>query len=309
MTIRKPLPATLNRSFRVAEGRAAGASRKRLLARDLIRPFHGVRTTGSDRRAALVAAMTADQAFAGPTAALVWDLPLPRRWAEDERLHVVSAGPGRIRRRGVVSSRRPGLAACRFDGLPVLTPESTWLSLAGLLSPSDLTAVADRLVSGTRDTPPLSSITALRHAIQRAGSTPGIRDLRRAIDDVRVGAWSRPETLLRLLVCAAGIPEPVLNQPVLLADGDVAYPDLAWPGFRVAVEYDGTWHDDKRRRAADVERHEKLADVGWLVMHVRGRDLFGSPSAVVARVVRRLRERGFALPHRIEWAHMPRLEP
>jgi len=193
--------------------------------------------------------------------------------------------------------------------LPVLTPESTWLSLGGLLSPPDLTAVGDRLVSGTRDTQALSSIAELRRAVCDAGSIPGIRDLRYALDDVRLGAWSRPETLVRLLLCAAGIPEPVLNQPVALADGGVAYPDLAWPEWRVAIEYDGKWHDDERQRMADLERHEQLADMGWMVIHVRSGDLFGSPSAVVARIIRRLRERGFTLARPIEWSRMPRLEP
>lgn len=309
MMSRNPLPTDLPSAFRVADARAANVSRRRLLGKDLHPTFHGIRSSGRDRRAALVPVMRAGYAFAGPTAAQLWDLPLPAMWADDPRLFVACPGPGRIRRPGVVSSRRPDLDCTRLEGLPVLSPTSTWVSLGGLLSVPDLTAIGDRLVSGTLKKPPLCSLGDLRGTLDAAGSIPGIRALRAAIDDVRVGAWSRPETLLRLLMIAAGLPEPVLNQPVLLLDGDVVYPDLAWPERRVAVEYDGSWHENAGQRSRDLARHEKLIDAGWLVVHVRRTDLFVTPSALIARLVSRLRDRGFALAAPIEWARMPCFVP
>ncbi|HXR44507.1 MAG TPA: hypothetical protein VN759_06850 [Pseudolysinimonas sp.] len=261
-----------------------------------------------DRRAALVPLMSAGQAFSGPTAATIWELPLPMRWGFDERLHVSSRGEIRMRRPGVIGTRRGSGEPVLRTGMPVLDPAATWISLGGLLHPWDLTAVADRLISGTLTSDPLSSLVELRSALTAAGSARHIRRLRAALDDARVGAWSRPETLLRLLIARAALPEPVLNTPVPLDDRRVAYPDLAWPDVRIAIEYDGRWHDDSRFRDGDADRHERLVDAGWLVVRVRSADLFVRPSALIARLIRRLAERGRRVGT-VEWARMPRFEP
>lgn len=308
MTARKPLPAHLAPSFRVGDALSSGVSRKRLQAGDLRRAVHGTRSTTDDRRLALVAVMAPDQAFAGPTAAAIWSLPLPHRFASDARLHVCSFGPNQMRRLGVVSSRRTTMRRVLRDGVPVLDPVCTWLSLGPLLPPWDLTCVADRLVSGTLRTPPLVSLRDLCRGMDDAGRIPGIRSLRAALVDTRAGSWSRPETLLRLLLVRAGLPEPTLNAPVVLLDGGLVSPDLAWPEYRVVIEYDGRWHDEPGQRAADSERHERLVDAGWLVVRVRSDDLFDRASAVVARIVSRLGERGFALARSVQWAKMPRFE-
>ena len=308
MNARHALPPTLPTAFLVSGARAAGVSRKRLEASDLHPVFHGVRSVVADPIIGLVPALSADQAFCGPTAAAIWDLPLPRRWENDARVHVSSSGPNRMRRPGVVASRRSSLTSVMVDGLPVLDPVSTWVSLGSLLAPWNLTAVADRLVSGTLKTPALSTISELHSRLATAGRVPGVRALWESLDDVRVGSWSRPETLFRLVIVRAGLPEPVLNWAVALDDGRFAYLDLAWPEFMIALEYDGRRHDDPRQRQADLERHERLADAGWIVVHVRATDLFGQPSALVARLVRRLRSRGFVADP-IEWSRMPRFEP
>lgn len=213
-----------------------------------------------------------------------------------------------MRRPGIVASRRSGLRELVVDGIPVLDPASTWVSLGGLLRPWDLTAVADRIVSGSLREPALASLVDLAETLVAVGRVPGIRDLRSSLSDARVGSWSRPETLLRLLIVRTGLPEPVLNTPVALEDGRFAYPDLAWPDYRIAIEYDGRWHDSDDRRGADGDRQERLADIGWLVVRVRARALFGEPSLVISRLMRRLRERGASLDA-VQWSRMPRFAP
>ena len=50
--------------------------------------------------------------------------------------------------------------------------------------------------------------------------------------------------------------------------------DLAWPKHRVAVEYDGEWHElTEEQRAADRMRRRWLRDHGWTVIVVRRGDL------------------------------------
>lgn len=44
----------------------------------------------------------------------------------------------------------------------------------------------------------------------------------------------------------AGLPKPVVQCPVRVADGLILHPDLAYEEWKVAVEYDGIWHADPR---------------------------------------------------------------
>lgn len=284
MTARRPLPEGLPVAFRVGEGLEAGASRKRLRASDLARPFRGGRSSDPDPRRALVPLLRPDQAFAGPTAAVVHGIPLPSRWERDERLHVVALVGDRMRRPGVVGTRSSVGRIVRVDGLPVLDPAGAWVSLGGLLSRDDLVAAGDRVVSGTMTTPAAATIDDLRDEVARVGRRPGVRDLRAALDLIRVGAWSRPESLLRLLVVRSGLPEPVPNAPIRLPGGRIARPDLAWLDRRVAIEYDGSAFHGRDGWDADAARHELLVDAGWTVVRVRSSDLFHHPAQLAARL-------------------------
>jgi hypothetical protein len=305
MNSRAPLPASLSRdAFRVREALAEGASRNRLRSSDLTTLFWGGRSFGADRLTALLPLMSTDAAFSGPTAAKLWDLPLPLRWRSDDQLHVSHLGNRRMRRAGVVSTRRGSGDVRVVGGFPVLDPVATWFSLGGFLHQDDLTAVADRIVTGTMKTPALATPAELDAGLKAAGRARWIRRLRSARGEVRVGAWSRPETLLRLLIVRAGLPEPELNVPVLLDERRQVYPDIAWPEYRIAIEYDGRQHDGETQRAADGDRHERLVDAGWIVVRVRATDLFDQPSAVVARLVRRLATRGFVATHSIDESRM-----
>jgi very-short-patch-repair endonuclease len=301
MNRRNELPPHLRRrGFRVIDARRAGVPARRLDASDLDAPLRGVRVpTGGQRRDAVAALLGPGQAFTGPTAAKIWGMPLPRHWHDDERLWVSTWSRNwTMRRDGVVSSRRSDGAVVRHGGYPVLDAVRTWCSLGLLLAGHDLVAVADRLVTASPRSPALAAPEQLLAATARNGR--GVRALRAALAESRPGAWSRPESLLRVAVTRARLPEPVLNSDVPVGGERFAAPDLAWPDFMVCAEYDGFWHDDPRRRADDLERHELLADAGWLVTHIRKRDLFPEPLVAVARVLRRLTSRGYHHPGTIE---------
>ena len=126
---------------------------------------------------------------------------------------------------------------------------------------------------------------------------------------VRVGAWSRPETFVRLILVRAGLPEPELNVPLITVDGRKLIPDLAFPEFRVAVEYNGIHHDEAPEKVKDLRRMDDYADLDWSVVNVERAELFGSPSSVVARTVRRLRERGWQGGKTLDLTKSPSLEP
>jgi hypothetical protein len=173
--------------------------------------------------------------------------------------------------------------------LPVTSPSLTWASLAGTVSLVDLVAVGDFLVTppfGTRRS--LASIDDLTTEVVARAGHRGHRMRRTALDLVRVGALSRPETHLRLLLTRVGLPEPLVN---LSADGFLL--DLAWPDLRVCVEYEGDHHRDVDQFRRDLRRIEALTDCGWVVIRVTADDLYRRPVELVRRVARRLEARGW----------------
>lgn len=253
-------------------------------------PFHGVRSPlGRDdlemRCRAYALRMRADAAFTSVTAALLWNLPLPA-WAEPAKLDVsVPHGAPRPRSRGVIGTERHAdIEVVSLGGLPVLSPAETWASLGAHLGVPDLVAVADHLLGSDRREP-MATIEALSTIAMRRAR--GVPRLRRALPWIRAGSASRPESLVRVLLTASRIPEPRLNWRV---PGLRYAIDLAWPEAAFGVEYQGQHH--LAQRDADIQRQELVHDEGLLLMEVTKLDLFDAPAATVARVARRLTDRG-----------------
>lgn len=82
-------------------------------------------------------------------------------------------------------------------------------------------------------------------------------------------AESPMESEARLVMLDGGLPAPELQYEVIDGNGQGRRLDFAWPGQRIAVEYDSLdWHgspdalrDDRRRTAA-------LMDIGWIVIAI-----------------------------------------
>ena len=79
----------------------------------------------------------------------------------------------------------------------------------------------------------MATIELLADAVDRHGGTQGVARLRTALPLLRFGPLSRRETLVRLRMIRAGLPEPSLNYEVHAArhDGYVPVVDLALPGL------------------------------------------------------------------------------
>ncbi|WBB74150.1 hypothetical protein O7602_00880 [Micromonospora sp. WMMD1128] len=106
-------------------------------------------------------------------------------------------------------------------------------------------------------------------------------------------AQSPPESHLRVRLMFAGLPQPVAQHPVRVSTGVVLHPDLAWPEFRVAVEYNGRWHLDADRMHRDRRRLNQLVEAGWLVLHVTGRRLRSEFPPLVREIRAALVARGW----------------
>ncbi|WP_163750227.1 hypothetical protein [Mycolicibacterium helvum] len=169
--------------------------------------------------------------------------------------------------RGVVTRRETLLAeelTCR-GGLPVTTVARTAFDLARR-GPSIRRGIADldALANATHFS--ASDVLAVADAHPRLR---GVRGLPSRLDAVDAGAQSPRETYLRLDLIDAGFPRPTTQIPVTRPHGRWYYLDMGWPDILVAVEYDGEHHRTSRAAyTIDVERHDYLGSVGWIVVRV-----------------------------------------
>lgn len=232
-------------------------------------------------------------------------MPLPARLERESVIHVsVFSSSARPTGRGVRGHvLQPG--RCRLAtvaGLRAADAATAWCQLAATLSVDDLVAAGDFLLTGDGRfgrRPAATTVDGLRAAIDRHDGCRGVTSLRRAVDLVRRGPLSRRESLLRLDVVRGGLPEPLPNHIVLDSRGGfVAMVDLAFVEYRVALEYQSDLHRPPAAYRADVERLERLADAGWVVVQVtaegvREGGVSRQSDQTVERVRRRLQSRGW----------------
>lgn len=297
----EPLPPILRvRPFRVGEGLARGAARSRLYAADLRRPFHGVRTLQPpqsllDRMTAYRARMADNEFFSHVTSGLYFGVPLPAWLERRTTLHVSVVAPARPpHTRGVAGHELSFAVVTQWKGFRLADPVTTWCQLAAMLSVDDLIAAGDYLITGPdplHGLPPFASREDLMAGVAAHGNRRGIRTARRALDLVRVGPRSRPESLLRVLMVTNGFPEPELNLSVRLLNGSHKEPDIVYPAIRFGIEYEGDGHrQDRALFLRDIERKEAFADIDWELMRVTS-DHLKHPDELLARIRRRIHRR------------------
>jgi hypothetical protein len=291
-------PIPRGAAIRTSEHEVFGTTRARLRARAVQHPFTGVSSLGLDVDSIIVLCRAYEpllrpgEAFSHSTAALLFGAPLPARQGSMRPLHILSPGVTRSRTEGTVGHRSAtGFPVVLRFGLPVVAPATTWIHLAAELSREDLTAVADFLVTGVRygraREVPLATSHELGFALEQSAGCRGARTVRWSLDRVRVGPASRTETLLRLLIIAAGLPEPAIGPAVPVAGGSLMlHPDLAYPDVRIAIEYEGDGHRDAGRWERDIERRELFEDAGWRVIRVTRHALFDEPGTLITRIRR-----------------------
>lgn len=301
MSPHSPLPPELgDEPFLVSRALDLGVGKNRLGSRDLARPFRGVRVAGpnpvliSDLCRAYAARMPSTHVFSHVTAAVLHGMPLPYWALADRRLHVsVPAAHRAPQMAGIVGHElRESLMDVELsDGLPVTSPRQTWIDLGPVLNRGSLVAVADFLCAGRH---PRYTPGELRATVAGLAGRRGIRALREAALSSRARVDSAKETETRLLLLDTGVPEPVVNYEVTDAAGCfVARVDLAWPAWRICVEYEGEHHrTDRSRFRADITRRERLEDLGWRVIRITDDDLLDGGREFLRRVRGALAARG-----------------
>ncbi|TQO23405.1 hypothetical protein [Paramicrobacterium agarici] len=307
-----PLPASLGTHFSVATAVKRGVTHGRLRAVDLESPFYGVRMLVDDaveeepgpeelirRQARAYSPRMRDVDFLShSTAAALHRAPLPLK--TDTQIHVSTFRPARApRTRGVIGhSASTEVPVATVNGVRVSDPAETWAMLGLSLDVPWLVAVGDYFCRVWREgygrpnaeSVPLATPEKLARALNSCRRL-GAAKLREALPFVRCDSWSPRESLTRFIMVTNGLPEPVLNSDFYDArGGHLACIDMAYPEYKVAVEYQGRVHGVQYSQ--DIERIERLRADGWIVVQVSS-ELFNEPDTLVRRVRSALRSRGW----------------
>ncbi|SCE74388.1 hypothetical protein GA0074695_0761 [Micromonospora viridifaciens] len=181
-----------------------------------------------------------------------------------------------------------GPLMCAADTPMRTGPADAAWETAVWLDPIRAVGIVDALLGRGLTTP-----AALAEVGDRNAERPGGRRARWIFGLADARAESPAESALRIRLVLAGLPRPLAQHPVRLLSGLVLHPDLAWPEFWVAVEYDGHWHADPDQLHRDRRRLNQLVTAGWLVLHVTSRRLQREFPAVVREVRAALTSRGW----------------
>ncbi|MHA7985649.1 hypothetical protein ACX9R5_07545 [Rathayibacter sp. CAU 1779] len=243
-------------------------------------------------------------------AAVLWDLPLPLRLLRTV-LHETQRGDEAVSARGLDVRVMAPLRATRaagtsghqllpsmvevrsVDGLRVSSPASTWALLAGILSVHELIVVGDAIVNIPRrrgmirgtDADALDTLAQL-DAVANSPYRRHAAKLLHALSQVRVGSSSPGETDVRRACALGGLPDPVLDYDVYAPNGvAIGYTEIAYPDYRVLVEYEGDHHrTDARQWQRDVDKHAACADAGYAVVRLTSANVYPSTATAVARI-------------------------
>ncbi|MBG6108573.1 hypothetical protein [Frigoribacterium sp. CG_9.8] len=277
MSRHRAIPPSLSeRVFTVPEAVSAGVTKRRLRGSDLAAPFFAVRVAAatavtpsiSTLAHAFAVRLASDQFFSHLTAATLLGLRLPERHLP-LILDVAVLAPARLPRlRGIRGHQLMPSARIETlpDGLRVSSAVDTWCQLAAVLQLDELIVMGDGLLQREH---PLASRAELVSTIDAWGHRPGVTNLREALLHLRARTDSARETMLRLIVIRAGFPEPVVNHKIYNRFGAlIAHGDLAFPEYRVLLEYDGAVHRQEHQFHVDIARLDGLMEERWRVIRV-----------------------------------------
>ena len=204
---------------------------------------------------------------------------------QDGPVHVTVVGRRPRDREGIVLHETARLDRCDVivvDGLPCTAPARTLLDVARDRPEGVERLVAEAQVLG------LVTPASVAAAAARAPDHRGAGLVLRELEQGRSGPTrSELERVLRRLLRAGGLPEPVFN-----AELGRFHPDAMWRTQRVAIETDG-WQAHHTRRAfeRDRARDAELAAAGWVVLRFTWRQVTEQPLLVASRIAATLARR------------------
>jgi hypothetical protein len=250
----------------------------RRLAHDLYVHCEVVETE-SLRVEAAARVMPHGAAFSGETAA--WLHGVDVRLAPEGPLEVTAPS-------GVTFSARGGLLLPRQSSLPdddlmmvddrlVTTPLRTAFDLARLRPRVEAVVALDALLH--------KGLVGKEELFEYAARHPGWRGVLRVpgVVDLSDGRSESPmESRTRLLIIDGGFPRPDLQYVVRDENGIfVARLDLAYPVYRIGIDYDGRVHDSEKARVRDDRRRNRLLAARWTPLCFGAEDFYRGGGRVI----------------------------
>ncbi|PWG63781.1 hypothetical protein DF196_10060 [Bifidobacterium callitrichidarum] len=230
--------------------------------------------------------------FGMTTSLILQSVPVPTGCGLDaDELHVTSSSKERRIRVNHSNLRahawKPLPSACNVrigSRVYALELAHTWAQLAPYLTLESLIVLGDSMLHAIASQPALSrgrDESEIRHNFFETitGLPPfkGKPRCLRAMAMLKERVASPKESESRLVLLRHGIPMPDTGYAVpdaRFASGAAMTLDLAWPQYRIGVEYDGDQHrTDKAQWRRDQEKREWLRNRGWVVITLTGTNL------------------------------------
>lgn len=288
--------------FTLDSARASGVDLSRLRRKDVVHVGRGIYRPSDWDFELEAAARTLSAASPGSwishvTAARLHCQLLPPWLADSTELHLSKprALPS-VRRKGVLGHTVLALEdeVDFIDGIRISTRSRTWLDLSRRLSVRDLVCMGDQLVRIPRvdfegRTDPFATLEGLRALVGRHPNLQGVVHAREALDLMRIGSDSAPESLLRLAMADAGLPEPGLQVALRLSDPTSPTADLGYRYRRLAIQYDGEHHVHDAQALSDRRRDKAFEAAGWTVLIATKEDLADGFQRTLGMIKRALR--------------------
>ena len=242
--------------------------------------------------AAIVSLPLETYAF-GRTAAALHGLPAPRNELTD--LHLV---------RGIATDQRALLGrVTSTEGLPGVRIKThdlsgdTLLTLGGIPTVSrDLAAISAAATYSNDWALSVLDAAAWKRpeAIERLAAIAddwprlrGIGAVRSMLPFVRTGAQTPLESISRLRLAKAGLPEPRLQYPLYDRGGLIGYADMGWPELGVIGECDGLMkYQSGEVLIQEKRREDRIRALGFIVVRWTWDDIIRHSEEVAAQVWR-----------------------
>jgi hypothetical protein len=244
-------------------------------------------------RAALLAVDEPGSAASHHTAARVHGVELPSDSAPVEHITIPRAErrPHRPTLR-LHTARLPELDLEVREGVPLTGLARTLVDLARVLPEADAVWAVERALAKGRVTQ-----ADLEASARRLARAPGILRARARYRAARELSGSLLETKARLIIVAAGLPEPTLQLPVVRPGGRRALLDMAYEEHRVGIEMDGEGlHGLPEAVYSDRWRQNDVNIEGWTILRFTWRDLYHRRRIMIDTVARALNAYPAATP-------------